>query len=51
MTTHIYTLQTMDRELKSITQIKKELICPDCGDNLMNGGNCLFCYCGWSSCG
>lgn len=45
------TVQILERELKSITQIKKELICPDCGDDLMNGGNCLFCYCGWTSCG
>jgi len=50
MITHTDTLKTLEHELKSITQIKKELICPDCGDNLMSGGNCFYCFCGWSSC-
>jgi hypothetical protein len=44
-------LQVLKKEPQSISEIKREMICPDCGDNLMNGGNCFFCYCGWSSCG
>jgi len=41
----------IDKEPISISQIKEDRICPDCGCSLMNGGNCFFCYCGWSSCG
>jgi len=41
----------LDKEPRSISQIKEDQICPDCGCSLMNGGNCFFCYCGWSSCG
>ena len=50
MVTDLDILEALYEEPKSITEIKKDLICPDCGDNLMNGGNCLFCYCGWSGC-
>jgi len=51
MSIYLEELQRSTGEPKSITQIKKDLICPDCGNILMSGGNCLFCLCGWSSCG
>jgi len=25
-------------------------ICPDCGRELLNGGNCPYCICGFSKC-
>ncbi len=51
MVTDLDILEALYEQPKSITEIKKYMICPDCGDNLVNSGNCPFCYCGWSSCG
>jgi hypothetical protein len=51
MGVYLEEVQILNKEPKSISEIKNDMICPDCGWSLMNGGNCFFCYCGWSSCG
>ena len=34
-----------------INKLVEELICPECGNELSNGGNCHLCStCGWSKC-
>ena len=38
--------------IKSAAEVRKEMICPDCGNTLIEQGSCPIClYCGFSLCG
>jgi len=51
MTTEMTKSTTCEMTNSEINKLIEKHICPDCGAELSNGGNCYYCTsCGWSRC-